>query len=127
MSPPRRPPPSAPPLHNTLEMTVSQPPAVFIRRAQLRKFFATPDAVPRLQPGKRLSRQMSIQSEKFFATGRFMLQDDQRSVVQRCNIIRGEVNDAVQRRAQPSPRLDEKIHAQMHGAPFIRGIPVRSE
>src|SRR5258708_948165 len=30
-------------IENNLKMTVWPPPAVFIRRAQLRKFFATPD------------------------------------------------------------------------------------
>ena len=50
---------------------------------------------------------MPVEREEFLAAIGFMLQDDQRSVVKRSRIIRDDVHHTIQRRAEPSARLNK--------------------
>src|SRR5882757_9984041 len=64
---------------------------------------------------------MPVQREKLFAAAGFMPQNHDRTIVQGSRIIRHNVDHALQRRPDASPRLDKKIHPKMNGARFILG------
>src|SRR6266550_4343638 len=70
---------------------------------------------------------MPVEREEFLAAAGFMPQDDQRSVVLRSGIVRDDVDNAIQRRAERSARLNKKVHAEVNCAPFVRGIAARAE
>ena len=94
-------------IENNLKMYVWHPAAVFIFRAHSRKFLSAPNALARFQMNERILGKMPVECEKVLTITRFMLQNDQRSVILRCGIIGNNVDYAIQRRAQPRPRLDE--------------------
>src|SRR5204862_8344904 len=70
---------------------------------------------------------MPVEREEFLAAAGFMPQDDQRSVVLRSGIVRDDVDNAIQRRAERSARLNKEVHAVVSCAPFVRGIATLAE
>src|SRR5260370_26232865 len=70
---------------------------------------------------------MPVEREEFLAIAGFMPQDHERSVIQRSGIIRDDVDDAIQRRAERRAWLNKKVHAEVHCAPFVGGIAASAE
>ena len=108
-------------------MEMWRPAAVFLCQTDASELLAACDALSNLQVTERLYGEMPVESEEFLAAIGFMPQNDHRSVVQWSGIIRHGVDDAIQRRADRSTRLNKKVHAKVHRAPFVSGIAARAE
>src|SRR6266481_1464687 len=114
-------------IENDLKMNVWRPAPVFLCRSDAREWLTSRNALARFQANERIFGEMPVQREEFPAIAGFMPQDDQRSIVLRSGIIRDDVDHAIQRRDERSARLNKKVHAEVNGAPFVRGIAARAE
>src|SRR5260370_2155541 len=108
-------------------MNVWRPPPIFLCRPDACEWSGPTNTLAHFQANERVFGEMPVEREEFLAIAGFMPQNHDRSVIQRSGIIRDDVDDAVQRRAERRAWLNKKVHAEVNSAPFVRGIASRAE
>src|SRR5262249_4045654 len=103
-------------------MQVRGPAAVFCNGAHASKFFAARDALTDFEFVERLRGQMAIEGEEFVSVAILVAQNYERAVIEGIGIVRKDVDNSVEWRAQRRAWLYEKIDAQVDGSPLCGGI-----
>src|ERR1700682_1929209 len=108
-------------------MEMGCPAAVFFGCADAREFFSASDPLPYFQVREGFCVEVARQSKECASVTSVVLQNYQRTVIERCGVVRQRVNYTVERRMDRSARLSEQIHPQMNGSTLFQRTCIRAE
>ena len=109
-------------VEDDLKMEMRRPAAIFASVADVRKDFATGNALTNFQRRKRRSGEMAIESEEFDARCRRVVKDDDGAVIERRGIIGDRVDGRVKRGSNGRAGSNDKVDAEMHCAALVSWI-----
>ena len=114
-------------IEDHLEVEVRRPVAVHGRGADPRDRLSRLHALADREGEEGIPGQVAVERVERRAVPGLVAEDDERPVVLGGGVVREDVYDAGQRRADRRLRLDEEVDPEVDGAPLVGGPPTRAE